>query len=110
MNALPAVEFGDPMNAGTWEGNAFLSDAIAAAVALASLAWSGHGAASEGFRGTVHLVADIVHLLAAGVWVGPLFALGLLLFRCASSMTADHLLLATEPLRASRPSARSSLR
>lgn len=46
----------------------------AAAVALASLAWSGHGAMDEGGRRYVHLGADIVHLLAAGTWVGALLA------------------------------------
>ena len=49
------------------------------AVALASLAWTGHGAADEGPRGLLHLTADIIHLLAAGVWVGALAGLLLLL-------------------------------
>ncbi|MDM0043759.1 copper homeostasis membrane protein CopD [Variovorax dokdonensis] len=44
------------------------------AVALATLAWSGHGAMSEGMQGNLHLIADVVHLLAAGAWVGALFA------------------------------------
>lgn len=42
------------------------------AAALASLAWAGHAAMSEGMEGTIHLVADIVHLLAAGAWIGAL--------------------------------------
>jgi putative copper resistance protein D len=45
---------------------------LAAAVALATLAWGGHGAMHEGMRGVIHLAADIVHLLAAGAWVGAL--------------------------------------
>lgn len=49
--------------------------ALAAGCALASLAWTGHGAATEGSAGDVHLVADIVHLLVAGAWVGALAAL-----------------------------------
>lgn len=49
--------------------------ALCAAVALGSLAWSGHGVMNDGRTGIVHLVADIVHLLAAGVWVGALAAL-----------------------------------
>ena len=44
----------------------------AAAVALSTLAWGGHGAMNEGMLGTIHLTADIVHLLAAGAWVGAL--------------------------------------
>lgn len=47
---------------------------ILSAVALATLAWTGHGAMSEGALGVVHLASDIAHLLAAGAWVGALFA------------------------------------
>lgn len=50
-----------------------------AAVALATLAWSGHGAMDDdGLRRYLHLAADIGHLLAAGVWVGALVAFVLL--------------------------------
>ena len=49
------------------------------AIALGSLAWGGHGAADEGLHGLIHLPADILHLLAAGVWLGALAALALLL-------------------------------
>lgn len=35
------------------------------AVAVGTLAWSGHAAASEGTAAIVHLAGDIVHLLAA---------------------------------------------
>ena len=66
---------------------------IGSAGALASLAWTGHGAASDGIAGTRHLIADIVHLLAAGAWFGALVALGALLFRPARKMSAAHLLL-----------------
>jgi putative copper resistance protein D len=45
---------------------------VCAGVALASLAWSGHAAADEGLRGWIHLIADVVHLLAAGAWLGAL--------------------------------------
>ena len=51
-----------------------------AAVALATLAWSGHGAAD----GVVHRAADIVHLLAAGAWLGAIAAF-LMLSRQARS-------------------------
>jgi putative copper resistance protein D len=43
-----------------------------AAMMLASLAWAGHGAATPGPSGDVHLAADILHLLAAGLWLGTL--------------------------------------
>ena len=55
--------------------------AVAGAVALGSLAWTGHGAAGEGAAGWLHLGADLVHLLAAGVWVGALLALMALVLR-----------------------------
>jgi copper resistance protein D len=48
--------------------------ACGGAVALASLAWTGHGAMDEGARGYLHLLSDVLHLLAAGAWVGALLA------------------------------------
>ncbi|MBO4119279.1 copper homeostasis membrane protein CopD [Cupriavidus gilardii] len=47
---------------------------VAAAVALSTLAWAGHGAMDEGARRYLHLGADIAHLIAAGTWVGALLA------------------------------------
>ena len=63
-----------------------------AAAALASLAWTGHGAAGEATKGLVQLVADIVHLLAAGAWIGALVALGLMVARNASRLTSADFL------------------
>jgi putative copper resistance protein D len=45
--------------------------AVLGGVALASLAWSGHGAMDEGVW---HFTADILHLWAAGAWLGALVA------------------------------------
>jgi putative copper export protein/mono/diheme cytochrome c family protein len=56
-----------------WGGLAF------AAGTLAALAWAGHGAATPGRPGDLHLAADILHLLAAGAWVGSLIPLALML-------------------------------
>ena len=50
-----------------------------AAAMLASLAWAGHGAATPGPAGDLHLAADFLHLLAAGLWLGTLVPLALLL-------------------------------
>ena len=55
---------------------------VAAALAmgfLGTLAWSGHGGATPGLRGEVHVTADVLHLIAAGAWIGGLLPLGLLL-------------------------------
>lgn len=46
--------------------------ATAGAVALASLAWTGHAGATEGLGGSLHRASDIVHLIAAGVWIGAI--------------------------------------
>ena len=59
----------------------WVATAICGAIALASLTWSGHGAADDGRIGLLHLAADVVHLLAAGLWVGALAGFLLLLQR-----------------------------
>lgn len=48
------------------------------AILAASLAWTGHGVEDGGAPGDLHLTADVAHLLAAGLWLGalpPLFIL-----------------------------------
>lgn len=72
--------------------------AAAGATALASLAWGGHGAMDEGAVAWVHLTADIGHLLAAGIWVGALLALLLLVFRRRDLVDRDHLILSHRAL------------
>lgn len=67
--------------------------AVAAGVALSSLAWTGHGAAGEGAPGWAHLIADLLHLLASGAWVGALLGLVLLVTRPAGRIDAAHLAL-----------------
>jgi putative copper resistance protein D len=47
----------------------------------ASFAWTGHGAATEGPGGVIHLVADVIHTVAAALWLGALAALTILLLR-----------------------------
>ena len=51
------------------------------AMVLATFAWTGHGAAEEGAAGLIHAAADVLHLLAAGVWLGALVVLAILLGR-----------------------------
>ena len=63
-----------------WRGGGL---ALSAAV-LASLAWAGHGGATPGQPGNLHLAADMLHLLAAGAWVGSLIPLALLLAEARS--------------------------
>ena len=52
-----------------WPGLRLAS--MAGAVVLSSLAWSGHGAMDNAW----HLLSDILHLLAAGAWLGAMLAL-----------------------------------
>jgi putative copper resistance protein D len=53
-----------------------------AAALLASLVIASHAAAGEGTMLVVQLVADMSHLLAAGIWLGALIPLALLLSWC----------------------------
>ena len=64
---------------------------LTSGVALASVAWTGHGAAGEGTAGTAQLVADVIHLLGAGAWFGALIALFIMLFRSLGSVTEEYL-------------------
>lgn len=59
-------------------GVSLLIASTSAGIALASLAWSGHGAMDEGGRRYWHFITDILHLLAAGAWLGALIAFALL--------------------------------
>ena len=44
-----------------------------------AIAWVGHGGSTMGPSGWSHLVADVLHLIAAAAWIGGLVALALLL-------------------------------
>ena len=48
--------------------------AVTGGIALATAGWAGHGAMDDGVRGYVHLGSDVLHLLAAGAWIGALAA------------------------------------
>ncbi|WP_414493701.1 copper homeostasis membrane protein CopD [Stenotrophomonas maltophilia] len=67
---LPLLSFAPPL-----QGLRRLALLALSATALASLSWNGHGAAGDGPSGTVRLVAGIVHLLAAGAWIGAIAAI-----------------------------------
>jgi putative copper resistance protein D len=69
---------------------------VLGAVAIASFAWSGHGAADDGVAGLVHTAADVTHLLAAGVWLGALavLAIQLITARTVAQAQALHAALA----------------
>ncbi len=73
--------------------------AASSGAALGSLAWTGHGAAGEGTQGNVQLIADVVHLLAAGGWVGALTALIWLVMPRREATTSERLYLVHRVLR-----------
>ena len=50
----------------------YATAALCFGLAVATLPWSGHAAASEGLLGTAHRINDAVHLLAAGLWLGAI--------------------------------------
>jgi len=53
---------------------------LALAIALVgTLAWAGHGAATLGAIGYLQLVGDVLHLVVAGIWVGGLLPLAVML-------------------------------
>jgi putative copper resistance protein D len=51
------------------------------ALFLATLAGVGHTQVEEGLSYAVHVVADVIHLLAASAWLGGLIPLGLVIWR-----------------------------
>lgn len=59
-------------------------------IAVLSLTWLAHGAADDGSRGIIHLAADAIHLLAAGIWLGALAGLLLMLLRPVARSDDDH--------------------
>ncbi|MBD8825785.1 copper homeostasis membrane protein CopD [Pseudomonas sp. CFBP 13602] len=52
---------------------------LSGGVALATLAWTGHGAMDEGSPRFWHFCADILHLWSSGGWFGALVAFALML-------------------------------
>ncbi|WP_066764498.1 copper homeostasis membrane protein CopD [Sphingobium sp. CCH11-B1] len=61
------------------------------AVAIATLVWTGHAGATEGWIGTVHRLSDIVHMLAASAWIGGIAAFAWMLFRPETARSNMHL-------------------
>lgn len=60
-------------------------------LAIATLVWTGHAGATEGWTGTFHRLSDMVHLLAAAVWIGGIAAFSWMLFRPLAAQSNVHL-------------------
>ena len=65
-----------------------LLQSVAAAGLIVLIALVGHAGATPGTAGDIHLASDTVHLLAAGVWLGGLPALAMLLGRARQAADA----------------------
>lgn len=74
-----AVVIGFASQSKRWPTGSLWVATSAGSIALATLAWTGHGAMDEGAKRFWHFAADILHLLAAGGWIGALAAFGLML-------------------------------
>lgn len=70
--------------------------AVLAAGLLGALALAGHGGATPGAAGIVHLAADVAHAVAAGVWAGGLLPLALLLAAARRAAEAPALAAARD--------------
>ncbi len=77
---------------------AFALLSAAGTVALASLAWSGHAAAGEGWAGATHRFADALHMIAAAIWIGAIAAFLILLRPAADDARPVRLALAAASL------------
>ena len=78
MISLAVVIFAGSQNR-RWPTGSLWVATIAGSIALATIPWTGHGAMDEGALRFWHFAADILHLLAAGGWIGALAAFGLML-------------------------------
>ena len=59
---------------------------LLAVIALASLAWNGHAGASESTLGLAHRTSDVIHLVAASLWIAALVMFArILLLDCRTS-------------------------
>lgn len=59
-------------------------------ILLASISLTGHAWSDTSQSGFVHRIADAVHLLAAGIWVGALVVLAQLIVRGSQGDPQDH--------------------
>jgi copper resistance protein D len=72
--------------------------AILAAAFAGALAWSGHAAGGLGDEAIIHPAADVLHLIAAAVWVGALLPL-IVLFAAAGADDASLAIARTATTR-----------
>ena len=70
----------------------------ASAVALATLMWTGHAGAMEGQLGNIHRISDVLHILAAAIWLGGIIAFMKMLRPPDDKLWGDRLVVAHRAL------------
>lgn len=81
---IACLRFGLTLVAGAlllWKGPGWPTLAVVTAL-MATVALTGHAGAGTGTIGIIHVLSDVVHLVAAGTWLGTLPALAWLLWWC----------------------------
>lgn len=73
--------------------------AAMAALLLGSLAWTGHAGGATGVGGRLHLLSDVLHVLAAGAWIGGLVPLALLVAQVSQRPDGACVLVCDKVLR-----------
>jgi putative copper resistance protein D len=68
-------------------------------IELFFLAWAGHGAATPGPFGVVHLLGDALHLVTAAFWPGALAPLAAFLLLLLKSSQVEAIGLAASVVR-----------
>jgi putative copper resistance protein D len=56
---------------------------------IATFPWTGHGAMHSGWPGAIHTAGDLLHLWTAGIWLGALLPLGILIQKALRSRTSN---------------------
>jgi putative copper export protein/mono/diheme cytochrome c family protein len=72
---------------------------VLAASLVGALAWAGHGAATPDAIGGVQLTADVLHLIAAGIWIGGLLPLTAILVTARRISGGRSIAIAAEAAR-----------
>lgn len=81
-----------------WPSLQYILAFSSGAVALATLLWSGHAAATEGALGSFHRISDFAHMIAGAVWIGGIVAFSLLLRPDTKAQSAVQIALARRAL------------
>lgn len=71
---------------------------VSSAIALATLVWTGHAGATEAPLGSLHKASDILHMLAAAIWLGGIAAFLKMLQEPSDQLWGDRLVVAHRAL------------